>query len=138
MKLQFIKLHDEVELPVYSHTNDAGADIKMYKDIVIKHGENKIPLGFSCIIPPGCAAFLTMRSSWMSKGIIANFVPIDPDYKGEWHLLIYNIGDEFIIKKGERISQVVILSGVQQCEFVETIDYVNNQRHSNGLGSTGN
>ena len=137
MKIRFIKHDDNVEIPRYSHTNDAGADIKAYKDILIKHGENIFPLGFSCIIPPGCAAFLTLRSSWMGKGLIANFVPIDPDYYGEVHAIIYNVGEEFTIHKGDRIYQLMIMSGVQQCEFISEEEYLSGIRKSNGLGSTG-
>lgn len=136
MKLQFTPLHEGVKIPKYAHTNDAGADIMMYKDTEIKHGKNIIPLGFKCIVPPGCAAFLTPRSSHMGD-IVSNFVPIDPDYKGEWHLIVYNLGDDFVIKRDERICQVVVLSGVQQCEFVTAHEYVKYQRGENGIGSTG-
>lgn len=137
MKVRFTKLNDDVEIPKYSHTNDVGADVIMYKDTKISHGENIIPLGFSCIVPAGCAAFLTLRSSWMGKGLISNFVPIDPDYCGEIHLIVYNVGNEFTIKKGERICQLMVVSGIQQCEFVSVLDYVRNRRSENGLGSTG-
>lgn len=136
MKLKFNKLNSDVETPVYAHANDAGADIKMCKDIVIKHGKNMIPLGFTCIIPAGYAAFLSLRSSWMGEGLVSNFVPIDPDYSGEWHLIVYNVGDDISIKKGEKICQVLVVP-IQQCEFISIEEYDTTCRHSNGIGSTG-
>ena len=137
MKVKFKKLRDDVELPVYSHTNDAGADIMMYEDVVIKPGQNVISLGFECIIPPGCVGFLSLRSSWMGKGLICNFVPFDADYSGEWNLIVYNVGNEITIHKGERICQMLVFSGIMQCDFTSIEDYASNQRHSNGVGSTG-
>lgn len=137
MKVIFNKLRDNVELPMYKHTNDAGADIIMYEDVVIKPGQNIIPLGFSCIIPPGCVGFLSLRSSWMGKGLICNFVPFDADYSGEWNLIVYNVGDEIIIHKGERICQMLVFSGIMQCGFESIVNYTNNQRHENGMGSSG-
>ena len=137
MKLIFERLNDSVELPIYKHTNDVGADIVMFKDTVIKPGKNVIPLGFRCIIPPGCAGFLSLRSSWMGNGLICNFTPFDADYSGEWHLIVYNVGDEVIIHKGERICQLLVFSGIQQCDFISTVDYVSSKRLENGRGSSG-
>lgn len=132
MKLKIEYLHNDMKL-TRSHEYDAGADIPMYKDIVIKHGKNIIPLGFKLVLPIGYAAFLSPRSSVMGDGCVYNMTPIDTDYSGEYNMIIYNIGDEFLVKKGERIAQLVIMP-VLVTDFVEEDLH---RRGSNGIGSTG-
>lgn len=136
MRVRFDKLYDDVKEPSYSHIGDAGADIYMYKDTVIAHGKNVIPLGFTCVLPDGYAGFLSLRSSWMAEGIICNMTPFDPSYSGEWNLIVYNTGDEFVIPRGDRICQLLVMP-IVQCQFISSNEYNNNQRHSGGQGSTG-
>lgn len=137
MKLIFEPLHNEVIPPMYMHTNDVGADISAYQDIHIYPGKNVIPLGFKCILPTGLAGFVTLRSSWMSEGIICNTVPIDPQYSGEWNLLVYNVtNEEILIHKGDRISQVYFVH-TEQCDFISQVEYESKIRSDKGIGSTG-
>lgn len=137
MKLIFEPLHNEVIPPIYMHTNDIGADIVAYADIDINPGKNVIPLGFKCILPTGLAGFVTLRSSWMANGIICNTVPIDPQYAGEWRLLVYNATNQTIhIPKGDRISQVYFVH-TEQCDFISESEYSKSLRGNLGVGSTG-
>lgn len=133
MQLEIEYLHDEC-LPLYrAHAYDAGADVPLWQDTVIKHGKNIVPLGFKLIIPPGFAGYLCPRSSVMGDGIAYNMVPFDTDYSGEWNMIFFNPGNEFIIKRGERICQLVIMP-VLVTDFVTTKLH---RRGSNGVGSTG-
>ena len=134
MVIEFNKLSDNVRTPEYNFANDAGADVFMPSSYKMKKGENVIPLGFSAIIPSGYCALLCLRSSWMSKGLVCNHAPVDADYSGEWHLLVYNSGEEFELEKGDRICQIVILP-IIQAQFIEP-QFINT-RSSNGIGSTG-
>ena len=136
MRIKFDKLYNDVITPHYAHIADTGADVFMYKDIEIKHGKNIIPLGFTCIIPQGYAGFLSLRSSIMGNGVICNMTPFDPDYKGEWNRIVYNCEDSFIVKKCERICQLLVIP-TQQCEFIDSNTYDSNIRGSGGQGSTG-
>lgn len=135
MKVKIQYLHEGMERLKRAHTYDAGADVYMYKDTVVKHGKNIIPLGFKIIIPPGYAGYLSPRSSVMGDGVIYNMTPIDADYSGEWHMIVYNTGEDFLIHKNERLCQVVIMP-VFIPEFVERESEIV-RRGSNGLGSTG-
>lgn len=138
MKIILEKLDENFVIPEYKHTNDAGADISLCKDMIIHPGENRIPLGFKIIVPPGHAAFLTPRSSLMGVGILSCYVPIDADYSGEVHYIVYNATDkDFNLKKGERICQLLIQSGIVQADFVTENEYNSKKRGSNGIGSTG-
>lgn len=133
MKLKIEYLHKDMQ-PLYrAHTYDAGADVPLYKDVVVKHGKNIIPLGFKLVIPIGYAGYLCPRSSVMGDGIAYNMVPFDADYSGEWNMILYNPGEEFVIKKGQRLCQVVIMP-------VLVVDFVSDdepRRGSEGIGSTG-
>lgn len=133
MKIKVEYLYNNMTPLKYSHDYDAGADVTLPSDVVLVHGKNVIPLGFKAIIPPGYAGYLCPRSSVMGDGIIYNMTPIDSDYEGEWHMIVYNPGEKKFIEKGSRICQVVIMP-VLRAEFVEAL---NNRRSVNGIGSTG-
>jgi len=133
LKIQIEYLHENMSPLTRKHTYDAGADVPMWKDTIIKHGKNIIPLGFKCIIPPGYAGYLSPRSSVMGKGIAYNMVPFDTDYSGEWNLVLYNPGEDFVINKGERLCQLIIMP-VLIADFVTDLGI---RRGENGLGSTG-
>lgn len=133
MKLEIEYLHEDMK-PLYrAHDYDAGADVPLWTDTVVKHGKNVIPLGFKLIIPPGFMGIICARSSVMGNGIAYNIVPFDTDFSGEWNMIFYNPGDEFTIKKDERLCQVVIVPTL----IVDFVTTKINRRGSNGQGSTG-
>lgn len=114
-----------------------GWDVPMYKDVIIHPGENKIPMGFKLVLPLFTAGFLSLRSSWMSKGIDCQFVPFDADFSGEWNLCVYNTtNEEIVIKEGERICQILILP-IISANLVPKGKMSRPNRGSQGLGSTG-
>ena len=116
-----------------SHDNDAGMDVILQEDIIVKHGMNQVPLGFSLVLPSGVAGFIYPRSSIMGLGLQFNLAPIDPDYSGIWNLVLYNPGEEITFAKGTRICQIVLLPFIQ----AELVSEMRNLRSSGGLGSTG-
>ena len=62
---------------------------------------------------------------------------IDADYRGEVGIILINWGDEdFEIKKGDRIAQMVI-APVTQVQIVESTQLTETERSSGGFGSTG-
>lgn len=133
MKIKVEYIHEGMKPLRYQHAYDAGADYYMYKDILIEHGKNIIPLGFKMILPPGLAGYIYPRSSVMGDSIIHNTAPVDPDYSGEWHLIINNLGDPFVVKKDARICQIVVQPYIQ----MEFLDDICDRRDSEGIGSTG-
>lgn len=62
---------------------------------------------------------------------------IDADYRGEIKVLVINLGDkEYILKRGERIAQMVFAS-VQQVDLVEVQVLDETRRGEGGFGHTG-
>lgn len=134
-----IKLIDfgvaENHRPYRPHDNDAGADVYMPYDCIVKPGEiAKIPLGFGIEVPDGYAGFVFPRSSMAVKGLVCELPPIDSGYRGEIHAIISNVSrTEQKIRKGARIGQLVI-TPVIIADYV--IDH-GDRRGRGGFGSTG-
>ena len=62
---------------------------------------------------------------------------IDADYRGEIGVILINHGAEpFVIKRGERIAQMII-APVTRAELVSPTSLSATERGSGGFGSTG-
>ena len=97
-----------------------------------------VDTGIKLEIPQGYEVQVRSRSGLALDGIvIANGVgTIDSDYRGVVKVLMYSISGMKHIKRGDRVAQLVI-SKVQDAEFV-TVDELNDtQRGDGGFGSTG-
>ena len=87
----------------------------------------------------GEVALVCSRSGLALSGITVANSPgiIDPDYKGEIGVTLHNGGfDTTFIKQGDRIAQLVILSGVRRVSKFEGNE-VRGERGDQGFGSTG-
>ena len=84
-------------------------------------------------------ALVCSRSGLALSGITVANSPgiIDPDYKGEIGVILHNGGvDAQFIRKGDRIAQLVILSGVRRISKFEG-NTIRRERGDQGFGSTG-
>ena len=84
-------------------------------------------------------ALVCSRSGLALNGIVVANSPgiIDPDYQGEIGVILHNNGfDTKFIKSGDRIAQLVILSGVRRISKFEGNE-VRGERGDKGFGSTG-
>jgi dUTP pyrophosphatase len=62
---------------------------------------------------------------------------IDADYRGEVKVILINLGqDAFVIKRGERIAQMVI-APVTRAELKVVAELDETKRGTGGFGSTG-
>ena len=136
-------LGNKVKAPFYATEDAAGMDVSacINEDIIIKPGERvKVPCGFAIEIPKGYAGFLYARSGLSTKfGInLPNSVGvIDSDYRGEVICaLTNNLAEEFVLKAGERIAQLVI-TPVLRCTLVKSDELDSTDRGDGGFGSTG-
>jgi dUTP pyrophosphatase len=99
-----------------------------------------VPTGLTMALPDGYEAQVRPRSGLAAKhGITCLNTPgtIDADYRGEVKVILINLGDEaFVIKRGERIAQMVIAPVTRATlTEVETLDET--ARGAGGFGSTG-
>ena len=129
-------------MPFRATSGSAGADISacLDSDVIIERGERKlIPTGIAVEIPEGYGGFMFARSSMGKQGIsLANGVGvIDSDYRGEMGaLLINHSGENFTVKNGDRIAQLVVLP-VCQANFIQDDELSDTDRGMGGFGSTG-
>ena len=130
-------------LPFYATAGASGADIfaDIENDEVLKPGERKaIPSGLKIEIPQGYEAQIRPRSGLALKhGITLLNTPgtIDSDYRGEIKIIMINLGTEdFLIKQGDRIAQMVI-APVTKADFKLESNLNNTERGEGGFGSTG-
>jgi len=62
---------------------------------------------------------------------------VDADYRGEVKVILINLGEEdFVIRRGERIAQLVI-APVVQAVWSEVASLDDTARGAGGFGSTG-
>jgi dUTP pyrophosphatase len=136
------RLDASVPLPRYGKPGDAGADIASRVDMVLKAGERAlVPTGLSIALPPGYVALVHPRSGLAIKnGISMVNSPgtVDASYRGELQVILINhdLHEDFIIKKGDRIAQLVIQK-FEVAEFIEVDSLPGTDRGSGGFGSTG-
>ena len=99
-----------------------------------------IPTGLSIALPHDHEAQVRPRSGLAARhGVTVLNSPgtIDADYRGEICVLLINHGSEtFLVRRGERIAQMVI-APVSRVELLPTDSLSTTDRGSGGFGSTG-
>lgn len=131
------------DLPEYSTEHSAGMDLRAYlkKDVVLKpFNRYLVPTGLYIELPEGHEAQIRPRSGLAVKhGISVVNTPgtIDADYRGEIKVLLINLSnEEFVIKNGERICQMIIHK-YEKAEMVEVKELNETKRGAGGFGHTG-
>jgi dUTP pyrophosphatase len=91
-------------------------------------------------IPHGFEVQVRPRSGLAAKhGVTCLNTPgtIDSDYRGEVKVILINLGEEdFVIRRGERIAQMIV-APVVQAAWQETESLDETARGAGGFGSTG-
>ncbi len=99
-----------------------------------------VPTGFALALPEGYEGQVRPRSGLaVQHGISMPNAPgtIDADYRGEVKVLLINLGSEpFVIRRGERIAQLVV-APVCRVALVEVEELLPSARADGGFGSTG-
>lgn len=136
-----------LELPFYATDEAAGMDIiaAISDPVTLAPTEYMmIETGLTIALPAGYEAQIRPRSGLAAKhGVTVLNSPgtIDSDYRGEVKIILINHGQkDFIIKRGDRIAQMVI-APVTQGQWVE-MDALREtmrktKRGAGGFGSTG-
>jgi dUTP pyrophosphatase len=140
--VKFKKLSETATIPEYKTKDAAGLDVSSNVDLVIKSGKFlAVATGLSMELPRGYEAQIRPRSGLAAKnGVTVLNSPgtIDADYRGEVKIILINHGEEdFVIKSGDRIAQMVI-AAVEQAKIVVVTDELSStDRGTGGFGSTG-
>jgi dUTP pyrophosphatase len=132
-------------LPAYETGGSAGMDLRaaVAEDapLTLAPGARAlVPTGLKIALEPGFEAQVRPRSGLALKhGLTCLNSPgtIDSDYRGEVGVILINHGQEpFVIRRGERIAQMIIARHEQAAMLeVEALDET--ARGAGGFGSTG-
>lgn len=138
-----IKLENGCEnfCPKKAHPDDAGYDLYSRIDAVLEPLSGMaIPVGFAMELPTGYEAQIRPRSGLAAKHhITVTNSPgtVDANFRGEVKAILYNLGKEpFVIKRGDRIAQMVICK-LPEIVLVEATELSITDRNANGFGSSG-
>ena len=132
-------------LPAYESAHAAGMDLRAAvpedAPLTLRPGDrHAVPTGLAMAIPPGFEGQVRPRSGLALKsGVTCLNSPgtVDADYRGEVKVILINLGPEnFIVRRGDRIAQLLI-SPVVQAAWRETDALDETARGAGGFGSTG-
>ncbi|MEW6378298.1 MAG: dUTP diphosphatase [bacterium] len=134
---------EDIPLPAYMSELAAGMDVFAAVEDAVKVMPGDwmaVPTGFSIAIPAGYEAQIRPRSGLALRhgiGLMNSPGTIDADFRGEVKIIVVNHGKEpFVIKRGDRIAQMVIHRVYAGCfEVVE--DLPETKRSDGGFGHTG-
>jgi len=133
----------DIPLPKYATSHSAGMDIyaAVNDELVLRAGETAlIPTGFAIALPEGFEAQVRPRSGLAAKNqvtVLNSPGTIDADYRGEVKVILTNFGkNDFVIKRGERIAQLVI-ARYERVVWEERDSLDATPRGAGGFGHTG-
>jgi dUTP pyrophosphatase len=135
----------DLPLPAYETAGAAGMDLRAAvpedEALVLRPGaRTAVPTGLAFALPDGFEAQVRPRSGLALKsGVTVANAPgtIDADYRGELKVILINLGEEdFVIRRGDRIAQLVI-APVVQAAWREVAELEATDRGAGGFGSTG-
>jgi dUTP pyrophosphatase len=131
------------QTPSYETILSAGMDLRanISESLILKPLERVIvKTGLFIALPAGLEAQVRPRSGLAAKrGITVLNSPgtVDADYRGEIGVILVNLSNEdFLIKDGERIAQLIIAKH-EQITWKEVLILDKTERGEGGFGSTG-
>lgn len=132
-------LRPEAKKLVRSSAHACGYDIATPEPFVLNPFERKlVKVGFSTAFTKGWVGLICDRSGMGNKGITRFAGVIDPDYRDEWGVILWNsnpFGLSFGL--GDRIAQVLFFEvGQVEVTEVDTLEDSDSDR-TGGFGSTG-
>lgn len=151
-------LSDTARKPVRGSAESAGYDLHAaHEQTVPARGRALIMTDIAVSLPPGTYGRVAPRSGLaVKRGITTGAGVIDPDYRGNVGILLFNHGDEdFSVSVGDRVAQLILERIVTPPVITAVDDFDTQQqprqrpvegqegeerkarRGSNGFGSTG-
>ena len=134
-----IKLDQDAFMPVRAHETDAGLDLRARETQVVCAKESAVfRTGVHIKLPRGTAGIIVSKSGLNVRHDITSTGLIDEGYDGEIVVKLFNHGGEdYKVKRGDKISQLVIVP--VRYEGIDVVDDLkqHSERGSKGFGSSG-
>ena len=147
-QLKFKRLHPSAHVPRKWSDFAVGYDLHALllsedghklRRIVAPNSTVNIPTGLAVEPPPGCYLLVLPRSGLGKHSISVTNSPglIDPDYRGEIRVLMYN--GSYVnhwVEHDQRIAQLIVLPLIH-VNITEVPQLSETERGASGFGSTG-
>jgi dUTP pyrophosphatase len=138
--LEIALLHPDAIPPARVRPGDAGYDLRATERVSIpQEGTRLIGTGIAIALPDGVAGLVTPRSGLaVEHGLTVLNAPglIDPNYRGEIKVPLYNTGDRYTVEIGDRIAQLLLVP--YWAPTLQVVDALGEtERGANGFGSSG-
>ncbi len=145
----FLKKTDPAATIPTQRKGDVGLDIRTIESKAIPAGKTvKLRTGLMLARSPESglgAVFVKIedRSSMALKGITTHGGIIDPNYRGEFHVILHNGSDDaYEAKAGDKVAQAIVYPAAfnHQGSYLtieETDEVEASNRGADGFGSTG-
>jgi dUTP pyrophosphatase len=136
--LNIHRFSPDATLPTRAHPGDAGLDLYSLEDVLLPPAQGKVTkTGIGIALPEGYVGLVADRSSMAKKGVKTAGGVIDAGYRGEIHIVLWNISAaEIGIRRGDRIAQLLILP-VATPAVREVASLDETVRGAKGFGSSG-
>ena len=139
-----LKLDAGAFKPTKAHATDAGFDLYLKENLIIKRSKKIqiIDTGVHILIPAGYVGLIQPRSSMTKKQFLCHTGVIDAGYTGSIKIALQWLDDKsnqamfYTFERGERIAQLVIVP-IPEIELQEVNELPQTDRGSNGFGSSG-
>lgn len=138
--IRISQIHPEVDVPERAFRYDAGLDLCADGDFDVGKELEIIPTGLRIAIPKGQGGVIYARSSWSARGLIVINSVVDAGFQGEVKIMCYAPWHDVIIRKGDRIAQIVfheINTALPELVGESLFLKASSQRGMQGFGSSG-
>ncbi len=111
--------------------NPAGIDLRTDRSLVLKPGKQTLVATVERVeLSEQFLGILHIRSSLAREGIVASVALVDPGFRGQLTVSLYNAGDRLVgLRKGERFIQLSLL----RLGMPATHVYVGKYQNSRGV-----
>jgi dCTP deaminase len=98
-------------LPRIAKLNPAGMDLRVHENMMIEPGRHKLVATLERVeLSENLLGILHIRSSLAREGVIASLALVDPGFRGQLTVSLYNAGDRLVrLRKGERFIQLSLI-----------------------------
>ena len=137
--LRCVRLSEHAQIPTRGTHCSAGHDLYSAYDYTIDiGGQVLVKTDLQIAMPPGCYGRIAPRSSLAyPHGIHVGAGVIDPDYRGNVGIVLFNLGKkDYTVKRGDRCAQL-ILEQVYVPLVIERENLEETSRGKGAFGSTG-
>jgi dCTP deaminase len=95
-------------LPRIAQLNGAGIDLRIDRSLILNPGKQRLAATAERVeLSENFLGILHIRSSLAREGVIASLALVDPGFRGQLTVSLYNAGDRSVrLRKGERFIQL--------------------------------